>query len=204
MRKLLAALAVAAAALIPALSLAAAPAVTATKYHNGPAVLAAAHSRIPEVRINGQYKVQNVQSGLWMHAHTLGGQMQDRATGIQQWLIQDANSWNSNKDGTVTTVQAALVGNSGYCATWHSSDGGVYLDPCVTGFGDGSQQWWIPCAVNCSSGDWWINADASAHSPNPPHNYRYATDLGAPNNYLFVYPPGSGNEAVFTDFCQNC
>jgi hypothetical protein len=152
----------------------------------------------PRILLGELFCSQNQGDSEWMHAHALTYIMTVASLCQEMWT-QDAQRWGSNQDGTVTTVQIAVGNNRGDCATW-SSNTGIYTQACEAGFGNGDQQWYFK---NAGGGvEWIINADASAHTPSPPHNYIYMTRNSL--NQLVGDGPGFGLDAEWLNICENC
>ena len=178
MRKLFSILAVCAAALIPALALAA------------PSLAAPAGSR---VFVGEHFFSQNVYTGYWLHAHALNAYLYDTSS-ADEWFIKDPQTWHDIVGGQyVTTVEIALDSNHGYCVAYDNSSNHFYVRACQSGFGDGSQQFWVPVAN--SRGDWLINAYGSAHN----RQYVYVTDTLNADRSLIGEFAGWGDQAVFAD-----
>lgn len=166
----------------------------------GAAQAAPAQSQHHRILIGEQFYAQNAQNDFWLHAHSNGGQMQDAASGAQQWFTQDAQSWTFN-GVTYTGVEIELAG-SGLCMTY---DGAVppevILDGCGSGFGNGSQLWVVSHDYN-TGGDWFLSVYASAHTSN--HTWVYATDDGSLNHFINGEGSGHGYYAEWYDSCTNC
>src|SRR5262249_10577241 len=153
----------------------------------------------PRILLGENFDSQNTGTALWLHAHCNDCIMTTASAGLQSWWTGNAQRWVNNNGVTVTTVQVQLNGSRAWCMTW-DSDGFIRLHQCVTGFGNGSQQWWVPAV---SGGDQFINADASAHTPDPPHNYVYATDA-RPHHELIGDAPVLGTLARWAAQCLSC
>ena len=184
MRRILAVLAVCAAALIPA-------AVTA------PALASPGGSHIG---LNELFTSKNVATGLFLHAHCGTCEITVQSGGVQQWITQDAQTWLDTTTGQfVTTIEIALNGGTGGCIGWDGGLNEFALFLCDSGFADGSQQFYVP---NNGTGDQFINADATAHVPGHAHNI-YAT-VNQSNDTVVPAGPGFGNFAVWAETCFNC
>jgi hypothetical protein len=185
-RSALAILAVCAAALVPA-GLTAAPALAA------PAG--------PRINIGEIFYSQNVANAQWLHAHCVACQITTSSGGLQAWFTQDEQTWFNPVLGSwVTTLEFALDANHSECIQWESSSNTFILGLCVSGFGNGSQQFFVPSTGGTNT-DWIINADATAHVPN--HAYQiYAT--ASSTDVVVPRGPGYGTAAEWAEACQNC